>query len=162
VKLSYILAGAACLAALGLWYLSRGGDAGPEAQTCVAESWIHLPDRELLDGVQAVPQSDYLALQGQLQRLALQRLDKAPFHRLTDEEAKAAKIAEREAGWPYFMRAVTFNPDKNRILIGKGGADYFVTHFDLGAVGTAMKCWPVLIFLKEPPARVFVKGESAE
>lgn len=163
MKRSYLLAGAAVLAFLGLWYLSRGGVPQEEQVACDAPGWIsQQPDRELLDGVRHITRDNYLMLRGKLLGQAILSLKTDSFHRLTEEEMAAARIAPREAGWPYFMRALTFNPEKNEINIGSNGRDYFVTHYNQGAKGVSMKCWPVLIFLKEPPERVFVRAEAEE
>lgn len=162
MKRILVMAGLALAALLGLWYLSRGAVPSEEMQACNAESWISLPDRELLDGVGKVPGDDYRMLRGNLLKLALQKLETASFYRLSEEEIAAARIDSREAGWPYFMRAVTFSPERNEIRVGVKGRDYFVTHIEQGKQGTSMKCWPVLIFLKEPPERVFVRAEAEE
>lgn len=162
MKRVYILAAVAVLAVLGLWYLSKGGTPQEEQAACDAPGWINLPDRELVEGARHITRDNYLMLRGKLLGQAISRLQSAPFHRLTDEEMAAARIEPREAGWPYFIRGLTFNPEKNEIAVGANGRDYFVTHYGQGAKGVAMKCWPVLIFLKEPPERVFVRAEAEE
>ncbi len=155
-----VLAALAVLAAGAVWYFTRGKEDVVAVDACAAEGWMHLPDR-LIDGaVQTVPRSDYTVLRGKLQKLAWERLALASYYRLTDEEAQSAKIDARDAGQPYFMRAVTFNPEKNDVLVGKLGQDYFVSHVGLGAVGAAKKCWPILIFLKEPPSKVYVHAKA--
>ncbi|CAA6604191.1 exported hypothetical protein [Rhodospirillaceae bacterium LM-1] len=155
-----ILAALAVLAMGAVWYFTRSNEETVAVDACAAEGWIHLPDR-LIDGaVQTVARSDYTVLRGKLQKLAWERLAQASYYRLTDEEALSAKIDSREAGQPYFMRAVTFNPEKNDVLVGRLGQDYFVSHVGLGAAGAAKKCWPILIFLKEAPTNVYVHAKA--